>query len=376
MLECAGPLFATVSHALDPSVPAEAGLLAKRCGVPPAVVLLAGAEVLAARWSGRGEAGAIASPHHGTAGTAPPRVSDASPLPDDYHPRESFLDLVVRAAARPASGGSGVIALGDHGARGRRADGAGRTAPPRLIFRTADDACRPAASSAVAAGGPRPLAADCELSVDLSAAEVVVRYAADSPDAASVRLLAPYYGALLTAAVAAPSTAVGSIAFAPPAAILRSPEALAELVRALPGHVGGSVTGARIVDGADGVVLPAALTGALHLEVRDGARTGGPAWVDTGARGRFTPTGGIVLERAGEPEPVRRASTSYGRLGRASAAGMASQLAAVWAASLGLQAVELGDGRVGLGDVLPWGAGRGGRARGGGPGWRAAARPR
>lgn len=355
MLERTGPLFATVCHALDPSVPAEVGLLAKRCGVPPAVVLLAGAEVLAARWSGRSEAGVIVSPHHGTAGAGRPDVSDASPPLHDYRPHESFLDLVARKAVRPAPGaGSGVIALSDRRAPGRHADGVSRTAPPRLFFRTADDACRPAASAEAGAGAPRPLAADCELSVDMSSAEVVVRYAADSSDAASVRLLAPYYGALLTAAFTDPSAAVGSIAFAPPAAVLRSPEALAELVRALPDRVGGSVTGARIVDGTDCVVLPAGLTGALHLEVRDGARAGGPAWVDTGAHGRFTPTGGIVLDPAEEPEPVRRVSTSYGRLGGASAAGMASQLAAVWAAGLGLQAVELGDGRVGLGDVLPW----------------------
>lgn len=350
------PPVATVRHALDPSVPAEVGILAKRCGVPPAIVLLAGAEVLIARWSGRREVGVLTSPHDRSArttGVGPPDVSGPLLLLRDYRPHESFLDLVVREAARPAPGAeSGDIALSDRVAHSRHTHGVSRTAPPRLFFRTVDDACPPA-SAGVAADSPRPLAAECELSVDMSSAEVVIRYAEESSDAASVPLLAPYYGALLTAVVADPSTALSSIPFAPPAAVLRSPEALAELVQALPDLAGGRATGARIIDGPDCAVLPAGLTGALHLEVRDGAGADGTAWVDTGARGRFTPTGGILLERTAEPDRPMRTPTSYRRLGGASAAGMASQLAAVWAANLGLPAAEPGEGRPGLGDVLP-----------------------
>ncbi|MGW1493543.1 hypothetical protein [Streptomyces sp. NPDC002402] len=327
----------TVRHPLDPAVLAEVEGLARRCRVSRFAVLLAGFEVLLARWSGLRDITVLTLPDD-LAETPRDRTGEGVGLVElrgDYRPDEPFDELVARVAARLTKGltgrdmplGHSVESLGRHGDPVR---------PPfeRVSFRV----------------NGRPPVAECAMAVDVSSMELVFRHAEELLDAATVRLLAHYYGALLAAATAVPSTAVGSLPFASLVAALRSPDAVAELTWTLPDAEGGTATGARIVDDADGQVMPVGLFGRLQLEIRDTAD--GLRWVNTGVFGRFSTTGEIVLDRAGEPErPVATPATSR-RLRADSAAGMAAQLAALWASKLGLSAVEPGKSRLELGGGL------------------------
>lgn len=345
---------AVVSHRLDPAVLAEAGALARRRGVPSCAVLLAGLEVLLARWSGLAEVTVLMSPD-GAAGPAPhERAAGAGDpvvlLRRAYRPDEPFDALVVREAAR----------LGTDLARTDLADGGppagdGRPLPVRFSFRVAGESV-PLSLPGVGVteitallANSEPQAFQCDLSLDVTSTDLVLRYAEELSDAATVRLLARHYGDLLAAAVADPSTAVGSIPFAPPAPVLRAPGPLAEMLGALPDALGGRATGARIVDDTDGATVPVGLRGRLQVEVRD--PTGVPRWVDTAAVGRRTPRGGILLDRPPAPEEPPSAAPARRRFG-GDAAGMASQLAVVWAAKLGLAPAGPGEGRLGLGAGL------------------------
>ncbi|MFD4522992.1 hypothetical protein ACFWP7_03440 [Streptomyces sp. NPDC058470] len=337
-------------HPLDPVVLAEVEGLAQRCRVPRVAVLLAGFEVLLARWSGLRDLTVLTLPDDG-AETSSDRagecvgtvelIGDYRPdepfdeLIGDYRPDEPFDELVARVAAQLTKGLTRRgMPLGDEVERLGRARDSRRPPFEGVSFRV----------------NGRPPVAECAMAVDVSSMELVFRHAEELLDAATVRLLAHYYVALLAAATADPSTAVGAVRFASPAAALRSPGAVAELMGALPDAEGGIATGARIVDDADGGVMPVGLFGRLQLEIRDTAD--GLRWVDTAAFGRFTTTGEIMLDRAAEPEcPVATPATSR-RLRADSAAGMAAQLAALWASKLGLSAVEPGKSRLELGGGL------------------------
>ncbi|WP_434599881.1 hypothetical protein [Streptomyces sp. A5-4] len=336
---------AVISHRLDQAVLAKAEALAGRWGVPSYAVLLAGLEVLLARWSGLAEVTVLmspdgAAPHERAAGAGDPVV-----LRRAYRPDEQFDALVAREAARLGTG----LAGGDPPV------GDGRPLPVRFSFRVAGEfvpLSLPGVGvteiTALLVDG-EPQAFQCDLSLDVTSTDLVLRYAEELSDAATVRLFARHYSDLLAAAVADPSTAVGSILFAPPARVLRAPGPLAELLGALPDAPGGRATGARIVDDTDGARVPVGLRGRLQVEVRD--PVGAPRWVDTATFGRCTPGGGILLGRPPVPEEPSSDAPARRRFG-GDAAGMASQLAAVWAAKLGLGPAGPGEGRLDLGAGL------------------------
>ncbi|MFD9378399.1 hypothetical protein ACFWBH_23090 [Streptomyces sp. NPDC059999] len=319
---------AVVRHRWDPAVLAGVEALARRCRVPRFVVLLAGLEVLLARWSGAPEVTVLMA-HHGAVDPTPPERAGRRPadpvalLRRAYRPDEPFDALVVREAARPGLDPDGAPA-----------------SPTRFSFRvvgepaplTLPGVAVTEVTPLLAHGGPRP--APCDMSLDVTATDLVLRYAEELFDEATVRLFARHYGDLLAAAVADPSAAVGSIPFAPPARAVRAPGALAALLGTLPDAPGGAATGARIIDDTDGTRLPVGLRGRLQLEVRSAA--GARRWVDTAAFGWCTPRGGILLDRLpAPPEPAPSPPARRTFRGDA-AAGMASQLAVLWAQKLGL----------------------------------------
>ncbi|MEV6575865.1 hypothetical protein [Streptomyces sp. NPDC051577] len=318
---------AVVRHRWDPAVLAGVEALAYRCRVPRFVVLLAGLEVLLARWSGTREVTVLVA-HPGAVDRTPPERAgrQAEPvalLRRAYRPDEPFEALVVREAEQAGLDRDGAPVLA-----------------PRFSFRVVGESVPltlpgvgvTEVTPLLAPGGPRPT--PCDVSLDVSATDLVLRYAEELFDEATVRLLARHYGDLLAAAVADPSVAVGSIPFAPPARVVRAPAALAVLPGALPDAPGGAPTGARIVDDTDGTRLPVGLRGRLQLEVRGAA--GVRRWVDTAAFGWCTPRGGVLLDGVPAlPEPAP-APPARRRFRGDAAAGMAAQLAVLWAEKLGL----------------------------------------
>jgi hypothetical protein len=323
---------------LDPAVLAAAEDLARRRGVPRSGVLTAAAAVLLARWSGLREVTVLTQT--GAGGTEELRHA--------HRADEPFGDLVVREAerARPVTGAQ-AQPHGVGAGRGPRPRTASRSAFDRLGFRVTGEP--PADAPPFPPADAHRPADICHLAVDTAEAELVLHYPEGLFDTAVMRLFVHYYGALLAVVTAEPATPVGLCALAAPAAAMRSPRALAALAGALPCAPDAAVTGARIVGETDGEPLPAGLHGRLQLQVRDTSRT--RRWTDTGAFGRCTPDGGILLDRT--PEAAATVPAAHRRLRADSAADMAGRLAALWAAKLGLSPAEPVDGRTELGGGLP-----------------------
>ncbi|WP_433549245.1 hypothetical protein ACQPZG_32400 [Streptomyces sp. CA-294286] len=319
---------AVVRHRWDPAVRAGVEALADRCRVPRCVVLLAGLEVLLARWSGMREVTVLMA-HRATPDPTPAPHAGHGPaepvalLRRAYRSDEPFDALLVREAAQ----------------QGLARDSA-PTCPTRFSFRVVGESVPLTlpgvgvtdVTPLLAHGGPRPASGD--LSLDVTATDLVLRYAEELLDEATVRLLARHYGELLAAAVADPSAPVGSISFAPPARVVRAPGALAALWETLPDVPNGTATGARIIDHKDRTRLPVGLPGRLQLEIRDAC--GVRRWVDTTAFGRCTTRGGILTDRLPPPPPPASGPPARRRFRGDAAAGMASQLAVLWAQKLGL----------------------------------------
>jgi len=318
----------TLRHPLAPETLTTAGNLARRCGATRFSVLIAGAQVLLARWSGLREV-TILTPFDDAA--------DVTVLRRTHRPDEPFGELVVREAAHMARERGPRIPPADEGAaRMSWPDADGRPSLHRLFFRVTGDV-----SSRGAPAGYSPPSAPagmCDLTVDAAAAELVLRYPRGCFDTSMMRLFARSYETLLAAATAAPTTAVGALLLAGPATPVRSPRELATLLRALSEAPAGTVTGARIVADTDDRALPVGLPGRLQLELHD--VRGNARWVDTEAFGRCTPAGEILLSRTVTPDttPQEAGATAVSsrRLRAESAAGMATQLAALWTARLGL----------------------------------------
>ncbi|GAA0444800.1 hypothetical protein GCM10009544_04470 [Streptomyces stramineus] len=331
---------AVVRHRWDPAVLAEVDALAHRCHVPRFVVLLAGLEVLLARWSGLPE-GTVLMAHDGAADPAPP---DRASRPADpvallrrtYRPDEPFDALVVREAAQPGPGRDGAPPLRTRFSFRVTGESVPLTLPGVGVTEV---------TPLLAYGGPRPV--QCDMSLDVTGTDLVLRYAEELFDEATVRLLVRHYGDLLAAAVTDPSVAVGSIPFAPPARVVRASGALAALLGTLPDAPAGTATGARIVGDTDGARLPVGLRGRLQLEVR--GATGVRRWVDTTASGWCTTRGGILLDRLPAPPETAPAPPPRRRFRTDAAAGLASQLAVVWAEKLGLAPAGPAEGRLEIG---------------------------
>jgi hypothetical protein len=301
-------------------------------------VLTAAAAVLLARWSGLREVTVLT--RAGAGATAELRHA--------HRADEPFRELVVREAGQARPHGAGTV-------RGPRPRSTNRSVFDRLGLRVTGEEPSPAAPGADAppfppaeAYGPADI---CDLAVDTTEAELVLRYPEGLFDTALMRLFAHYYRALLAAVTAEPDTPAGLFAFAASAAVLRSPRALAALAGTLPHVPGAAVTGARIVGEADGEPLPAGLHGMLQLQLRDTGR--GRRWVDTGVSGRCVPRGRILLDRSVTPKAAAATPAARRRLRADSAADMADRLAALWAAKLGLSPAEPLDGRTDLGGGLP-----------------------